>query len=255
VQTVTTNALRTDFSEGLAGHAYPEGSEFGFWSLARHRVLDRALRQAARQGLRSANGKILEVGCGPGIVVKALRDLGHDIRGVELGEPAVRSGARDHISTGIAAEHLPARERSEVETLLLLDVIEHVDDAPRFLRGLAGALPNCKCVIVTVPARMEVWSNWDEYYGHFRRYSRTSLAEALIQAGFRVSSDRYFFRGLYLAARLINLLGRKRAVELRSPSLRPLQQMIALAFAAEDRLFGASPLPGMSLIAVAETAR
>jgi hypothetical protein len=50
-------------------------------------------------------------------------------------------------------------------------------------------------------------------------------------------------------------LGRKRAVELRSPGLRSFQHLVGLAFTAEDLMLGAGPLPGMSLIAVAETAR
>ena len=81
---------------------------------------------------------------------------------------------------------------------MLLDVIEHIEDDREFLRTIRSAFSNCQCVIVTVPARPEAWSEWDEYYGHFRRYSPETLRKTLSAIGGCVYV-RYFFRSLYLA--------------------------------------------------------
>jgi SAM-dependent methyltransferase len=244
----------SEFDQKRVDDAYPEGIEDGFWSLARNRIIERALRSAVRQGLRSPTGRILEVGCGPGIVVAALRSQGHDVWGVELGEPAVRAAAAPYVTVGTRAEDLDGSFRDSIETVLLLDVIEHVEDDVAFLASVLSACPRCRCVIVTVPARPEVWSNYDEYFGHFRRYTRETLDGALRQAGVQPVAVRYFFHALYLAARLINALGRKRTVSFARPSALPLQRLVAAGLGLEDRLIGSAALPGLSLLAVARVA-
>jgi 2-polyprenyl-3-methyl-5-hydroxy-6-metoxy-1,4-benzoquinol methylase len=65
------------------------GVEKHFWTMARIGIVTKTLRNAARAGLCSAKGRILDVGCGPGIVVGALREKGYDIWGVDLGNPSV----------------------------------------------------------------------------------------------------------------------------------------------------------------------
>jgi cyclopropane fatty-acyl-phospholipid synthase-like methyltransferase len=242
----------TAFDEAKAGHAYPEGFEDGFWAIARHRILDEALRDAAAAGLRSTGGRILEIGCGPGIVVQAMRAAGHDAWGVELGSPAIRAKSKPYVVTGTPAQALDSAAREAVETIMLLDVIEHIEDEVGFLREVLPAFPNCRCVVVTVPARQEAWSNYDEYYGHYRRYDRDGLAATLTGAGLQPWRNRYFFRALYVAARLINLTGRKREVVLTRPRMLPLQRLIATLFTIEDKALGALPLAGMSLLAVAK---
>jgi hypothetical protein len=66
---------------------------------------------------------------------------------------------------------------------------------------------------------------------------------------------RYFFRTLYVAAMLIKALGRERAVALSAPRLLPLQRLVAFGFGLEDRLVGAIPVPGLSLICIARRPR
>jgi hypothetical protein len=46
--------------------------------------------------------------------------------------------------------------------ILLRDVVEHIEDAGTFLRDLLRAFPNARHVLIAVPARMELWSNYDE---------------------------------------------------------------------------------------------
>lgn len=231
--------------------AYPVGIEHGFWSLARDQIIGRALKDAAKIGLRSPSDRILEIGCGPGIVVNAMRAQGYEVWGVELSTPTVRQAAAPYVTTGVPAQELDGPFRESVETVLLLDVIEHIEDEVTFLKSVLPSFPNCRCVIVTVPARPEAWSNYDDYYGHFRRYTRETLNAALAKAGIAPQRTRYFFRTLYVAAMLIKLLGRKRAIALRAPRLLPLQRFIAFGFGMEDRLMGALPLPGLSLICIA----
>ncbi|MBM6583766.1 class I SAM-dependent methyltransferase [Microvirga sp. BT689] len=243
--------MSSEFDASQAAHAYPKGIEHGFWSIARNRTIDSALEEAVRIGVRTSRGRILEIGCGPGIVVNALRAEGHDAWGVELGEPTVREAAKPYVTTGMAAQDLDAAFRASIETIMLLDVIEHIEDEVSFLQSILPAFPNCRSLIVTVPARPEVWSNYDEYYGHFRRYTRETLDAAIMRAGLIPERTRYFFKALYFAAKLINTFGRKRVVVLNSPRFLLLQRIIARGFDLENLLASSLPIPGLSLICIA----
>ena len=72
---------------------YPAGYEKNFWPLARNYIIGHELKKF---GLLQE--KILEVGCGKGIVIKSLREQGFDCWGVELGEPEPVEGANTELS-------------------------------------------------------------------------------------------------------------------------------------------------------------
>ena len=65
---------------------------------------------------------------------------------------------------------------------LLLDVLEHVPDDAAVVRGFHRLLKPGGVALVTVPASMALWSDWDVALHHFRRYDRAGL-RALFPAG------------------------------------------------------------------------
>ncbi len=250
------SSTRTEYDARLFDDNFPAGIGRHFWFRARNALLDRALRDARSCGLLPAGSTILEVGCGTGLVVAGLRRAGHDVIGAELGHPVPVAEAAPFMRTGTRAQDLDPATRARVRALLFLDVIEHVPDDADLLRDTLAAFPNCTCVIVTVPARPEVWSSHDTYYGHFRRYTPGSLTGALRDAGLRPVVIRSMFHSLYAAAALMKLIGRDRDPIMRAPRPRSvLHGLLGAALAVEGRLLGATPLPGLSLIAMATPAR
>lgn len=157
---------------------YPEGIDQHFWHLARNDFLLRSLQQ-----LLGAGELVLDVGCGMGITTAFLRKNDINCRGVELGEPPVGDAVRDYIYTGTNVFELPEQLRQEVRVVLLLDVLEHIEERTQFLAQLRRALPNCRFLLLTVPARQELWSNYDDYWGHQLRYSRPGLKQELELSG------------------------------------------------------------------------
>jgi SAM-dependent methyltransferase len=240
----------TEFDRDQFAEAYPPGIERSWWHLTRNRVIADAIARHVPRDRR-----IIEVGCGTGIVTSYLRDHGWNVTGVDLGVPKAGLHAAEHLRLGIDATELPGDERSAFGAICLFDVIEHVADAPGFLRTLLEAFPNAREVVVTVPARQELWTSFDDHYGHFMRYDRSLLHNAFNQAGLDPVEVRYFFHGLYPAIALNNLFrGRKRNIRFSAPSpglATRVNAAIASIFTWESRALPDS-LAGSSIIGVAK---
>lgn len=69
-----------------------------------------------------------------------------------------------------------------VDRITALDVLEHVRDDAAVVRGFHRLLKPGGVNVVTVPASMALWSDWDEALHHFRRYDRDGL-RALFPSG------------------------------------------------------------------------
>jgi hypothetical protein len=235
----------TTFDAAHYDKAYPDGIERHYWHRARNAILASALE---REGLRGA--PLLEIGCGRGLVTEALRAAGFDCRGVELAQAVPPVSVAPFVRTGTAFQGLPEAERVGVRGVLLLDVLEHVEEPVDFLAQIRAALPRCERLFVTVPARRELWSRWDEFYGHRCRYDRPSLRRELDAAGYSLRSCRYFFHGLYPFALAFKVLGAARSTEIVAPPESLMHRAAGRWFAAESApLLGF--LPGTSLLAVA----
>ena len=246
-----SDAVATAYDTQHFEDNFPAGVEHHYWFKARNRVLARTLQAAIADGVLPPRPRILEVGCGTGVVVGALHGRGHDIWGVELGRPPRFCAAPDRLTVGTRAQDLPEAFRAGVDALMFLDVIEHVPDDAALLRETLAAFPRCRAVVVTVPARPEVWSNHDTHYGHFRRYTPASLTAALRASGLRPERTRYVFRALYLAAAAMKLARVERRPVLAAPGNTGVHALLAAALCAEDAVLSTLPLPGLSLLAVA----
>lgn len=247
---MTDAARRPEFDADEFAKAYPSGVEKNFWNVARNRIVEDELNAACRSGLLRRDSPILEVGCGPGIVVRHLRERGWPVFGSELGRPAVLEGIEHVVWKNLSATDLDEAFRKSVACVLLLDVIEHVGDDVGFLKDMAAAFPNCQCFIVSVPARKEAWSYYDEFYGHFRRYDRKTLSKTFAAAGLACGRPRYFFHALYFVAMAINMMRVKRNVVISATRRPALDRLIARMLWIESRVLP-SVTPGLSLIATA----
>jgi SAM-dependent methyltransferase len=204
--------MATEFSDDQYESAYPDGIENHWWNLARNSILTKAVKKYA-----GADAVVLDVGCGRGFVVKYLRDKGIDCTGVELAKARPLDSVRDHVRVGIDAWDLPLTERMRYNTVLLLDVIEHVPDPAAFLKRLCEGFPSLSHLIITVPACQELWSNYDECYGHCRRYSLEMLKNPSVAPGADCISAGYFFHLTYPVCWAAAHLSKKRQTELHAP--------------------------------------
>jgi SAM-dependent methyltransferase len=136
---------------------------------------------------------VVDVGCGRGYALRALRALGYtELAGVEASpqqaEQARAAGFAVDVTDDTEA-WLHARP-ARFGAALLLDVLEHV---PRERQvALLAALPPGGCLVLTVPnANAILASRWlYDDFTHHASFTEGSLAFALANAGFeRVAID------------------------------------------------------------------
>ena len=153
-----------------------------WWYRGRRRIIRAELdRLALRPGSR-----VLDAGCGSG---RTLLELGRygEVFGIEL-DPGAAAVARGRGCGEVRIgrlEELPW-EDGYFDLITCLDVIEHTPDDGVTLRELRRVCKPGGYLLVTVPAYQSLWSMHDVANHHYRRYSRSTLRAAALDAGWIV---------------------------------------------------------------------
>jgi SAM-dependent methyltransferase len=241
---------KTEFDGEQFPDAYPDGIENHYWNSARQSLIGRRVLRMPRQ----SGDLVIDIGCGRGHTVADLLRQGVDAIGVDLGEPipAFPSVAA-HLYLGQDVFALPDSLRRRCRSILLLDVLEHLPEPDIFVRRLAEMFPRCDRILMTFPARQELWSNYDEHYGHYQRYDMAAARSLMARTPFQLQECEYFFHALYVPARLLGMLKKPRSVRIAAPtsSNRWMHRLIRTYFLAEQRLLPRR-WPGTSIMAIGE---
>ena len=110
-------------------------------------------------------------------------------------------------------------------------------------------------ILITVPAHQWMWSAHDVVNHHHRRYSKTTLAEAIAAAGLRPRKLGYFNSLLFPLAAGARVAGRLtgRDDSDDSPPPGPVNRLFETIFRIERHLVGRVPMPpGVSILCFAE---
>lgn len=202
--------MNTEFDKDEYSFAYPDGIENNYWNVARNKTILQTVR-------RFKLDHIIDVGCGRGIVTGFLHKNKIGILGVELGSTTAIGNSGANILYDTNATQLPKERAVQFKTITLFDVIEHIEKPVDFIQKLISHFNNADTIVVTVPARKELWTNFDEYYGHYRRYTLGELKNELQSCGFKVKESKYFFHSLYFMIRLSNMINKKRELKFSPP--------------------------------------
>jgi len=81
---------------------------------------------------------------------------------------------------------------AEPDSILYINVLEHVEDDLEELRVAHSMLASSGRVLVFVPAHQWLMGPFDHKVGHFRRYTRSSLITTVEGAGFTIRFSAYF---------------------------------------------------------------
>ena len=227
---------------------FPDGYENHYWPLARNMIVARRLRAFFDPG-----DVLLDVGCGRGIVLAYLRARGWDCHGCDISTPPLLPGCEPFVTVAAQAVDLPKEARERTNGLLFCDLIEHLEDPAHVLGACRDTFPRLRRVLATVPARRELWSNYDECYGHYKRYDLAATRSLFEDAGYTVLHLAYFFHAIYLPMRLLLAWKGARCERMKAPKRPALHALLARCFSLEERLVPGCWFGG-SIIAVAEPA-
>ncbi|HEY7216314.1 MAG TPA: bifunctional glycosyltransferase/class I SAM-dependent methyltransferase, partial [Thermoanaerobaculia bacterium] len=143
--------------------------------------------------------RVLEIGAGIGNITTWLlpRDfyLASDInphyldylKNLSLGKPYLHVDRIDLEDPGCFE-----RWRGQFDTVVCLNVLEHVRDPLAALRNMSSALAPGGRAVIYVPQGQKLYSSLDEVLGHRCRYSKEALAEEFRETGFELESMRDF---------------------------------------------------------------
>jgi glycosyltransferase involved in cell wall biosynthesis len=196
--------------------------------------------------------RVLELGAGIGNMTQHLSRgrrsyMATDIDEEHLGRLQVRFRGRPNLTirkVDLTAPEDFADLRGKADTVVCLNVVEHVKDDLLALRNIHSALEPGGRAIILVPQDQSIYGTLDEVLGHFRRYSTADLKSRMEMAGFevervfefnRVTRPGWWWNGKILRRRTFGRL-QLRIFDLLVPLWR--------------RLDGLIPWKGVSVIAV-----
>ena len=130
------------------------------------------------------------------------------------------------------------------DTVVCLNVVEHVQDDVAALRNICDALADSGRAVVLVPAGPWLFGSLDEVLGHYRRYKRDQLIDLAQRAGFRVERILKFNRPGVMAWWLNGRVLRRKTFGLAQ--IRMLNALTPV-FRVMDAWL---PLPPLSIIAI-----
>lgn len=201
--------------------------------------------------------RILEVGSGIGTFSTRLLEQADLVFGIEPNPHCaglLKDTLGQHPRFLLRETLLEECDRRELaahrfDTVIGVNVLEHIADDVAALRTFAEVLVPGGRVVIFVPAVQAAYGPLDAELGHHRRYSKPSLSRAFDEAGLDLVSLRYtnpigligWMYNAHVTGSTAHSLGQVRLFErLVAPWALPLERLVA-------------PPIGLSLIAVGRT--
>lgn len=150
----------------------------------------------------------LDIGCGSGDLLARMRERREEILllglegskvGTQLTQQKVPSALVWNVDLTTDTQSWPSEVQAiSAECAVLSEVLEHVDDPNGLLKRCGSLLNSSGFIIVTVPGGPR--TAFDKAIGHRRHYTRDTLRQLMVGAGFRdvkVSAPGFPFFNLY----------------------------------------------------------
>lgn len=236
---------------------YEISSESHFWFLWRLGAFKRFLEDCSigfNQPL-----KILEIGCGTGILLKQLEETtkweidGADLNMVSLMGWSPARGRKFYYNV------FDKEKRFEefYDGMIMFDVLEHISRPREFLKAAAFHLKKGAHLFLNMPANRKLFGNYDRVVGHLRRYSPQQIENELRETPLKLIGTRYWgLLGAFLVLwRNFLLTNRKHPDEITRVGFQPPANVVNSILRFYSRLeTSVLPTPpfGSSILAIAQ---
>lgn len=155
---------------------------------------------------------ILDVGCGMGFAMLALKHFGYSaIEGIDIDKEQVRSCQNKGLSVSLVEDSISylSQRQNQYDLILALDVIEHIPYVTQldFIHAVSASLRQNGQFICTVPnASSGLASRWRYIdWTHHISFTEHSLDFLLFNAGFK---DIHVYPTEFFVSPKFNLMGR-----------------------------------------------
>jgi SAM-dependent methyltransferase len=260
------------------GRTYLEGKNIGWkdgvqaiWLLFKYRFFDRRFSERVGHSVLENLGaspniaawtlsqfkgvlgsRVLEAGFGTGNLTRLLLDrqrlVSVDSDPFYVSQLDQRLGHLDNVTfleANLENDELYSKlEGEHFDTVVCVNVLEHLDNPLIALNGFRCVLETGGRVLILVPAHQSFFSATDRALEHRRRYEATDLTDLLVEAGFVVESIREFNRFGVVGWLFNKLVGRGTITRWQA---RLFGILLPVARLVEMIRF----LPGLSFVAVA----
>jgi glycosyltransferase involved in cell wall biosynthesis len=201
--------------------------------------------------------RILEVGSGVGnqtrFFIDKERIVASDIETHYLTELKSKFGLRSNVRVAsypfpLSPADLAELQGEKLDTIVCLNVLEHIEDDRATLADFARVLPAGGHLALLVPSLEALYGTLDKALHHFRRYEKEPLTRLVTEAGFEVEHVRFLNRpgvfGWWLNSRI---LGRTVLPKVQLSAFRWILPLLKLEESTP-------PSFGMSLLVLARKA-
>lgn len=229
-----------------------------WWFIGMRDILLRSLKNIFKNYKDEKNIRILDIGCGTGMVIRDLERFGNVI-GLDNETRALEFCKKRGIDKLILGDgnHLPFKE-NVFDLITAFNIIEHVDNDTGLIKGINRVAKNNSWVAISTAAFNFLWSQHDIVNKHKRRYTKGKLKD-IIRKHLAVKKITYLncilFPFIWLGIILTNLL----KVKLHNPSSgfypvpKFINKILIFILRLESVLLQKFNLPfGVSLLCIAK---
>lgn len=158
-----------------------------WWYSTRRKIVHKLIRKylPEEKGL-----KILDVGCGGGLLSQELHRYGQVVC-IDPAEEAINFAR----ARGVNAEKfsiIDYKKEGGFDCVVALDVLEHCNDDLSAIKNIYNLLKPGGIAIIFVPALNCFWGEQDVVSHHKRRYTAKELLNKFKNAGFKPITQSYF---------------------------------------------------------------
>ena len=198
-------SMKTDFEK-----TYHSVEKKHWWFVGRRAIIVKLIKEFFP---RRQNIKILEIGCSGGPLLKLLLSQGYsDVVGIDNSKEAItlckeRGFENVFLMDGVN----PRFDREQFDVIIASDVLEHIQDDKRAVKGWQRIVKRGGIVICFVPALRILWSKHDEDNKHYQRYTKKDLEYVFKDNGYTIMRSSYWNVALFLPIFIYRFLMRSLA--------------------------------------------
>lgn len=171
-------------------HSFPKPSaEYTVRDQERMRFATNYFDWQARLVLPHVGRRVIEIGCGLGNFTRYLADR-ELVVGIDIEPACAEQWQRAYprhtgASMDVTQPEFLELKQHRPDTVVCLNVLEHVEDDITALRHMHAVLPAGGRAILIIPAYESLYGPIDHNLGHYRRYSKKPFADLARRLGFR----------------------------------------------------------------------